>query len=114
MARSRRAYLLPEMRAHTSAASTGTGIEFPLGGGFDNFGIEVVKTATTRGYAIQLQGSISGGSSSWKTLVTWATSGGQVSGDIRTFSSAPYTYVRAAIVTAASSETASVWISASY
>src|SRR3990172_2867638 len=99
----KRSFVLPEMRAQTAASSTGVGTEFPLGAGFSNFGIEVVKTSSTRNTAVQLQGSISGGSSSWKTLINWGCSSGNVTGDIKTFSSAPYVYVRAPLVTVSSS-----------
>ena len=64
----------------SAVTSTGIGSEVNLGQGVTQHSLEVVTSDT--GWSVALQGSLSGGSSSWNTLITAAASSAGVSGGI--------------------------------
>jgi len=63
-----------EIQLLTSGNATGSSGAVNLGGAFSNFGV-YGETASTEATVV-LQGSLTGGSSSWMTLITWQTSAG--------------------------------------
>ncbi|KKM15101.1 hypothetical protein LCGC14_1699450 [marine sediment metagenome] len=110
-----RSVALDSIRALTSEGSTTVGETQALAQGRTKASMQVVTSASS--VAIQFQVSLTGGGSSeWRTLDTWASSSGNISGDIITIapaSSVPvFTHARAVIVsTSTNANTSNVWIS---
>lgn len=107
---SRKVSALAELQAHSAASSTSNGTEFNLGGGYNTFSLEVTHATTVCSVALQV--SLSGGSSSWTTILTWAASSDS-SGDIKGYSSGAYTRIRAPLTAVSSSGSANVYLAVS-
>jgi len=96
----------------SAAGAVANSSEVNLGGTFSSFGFQV-RTAGSSD-TVLLQGSLSGGSSDWATLLTWAASS-DTSSDIKFISSAPVNLIRARISQATTAaDLISAWVSASY
>jgi hypothetical protein len=93
-------------------------MQFALGQGYSKFGLQV-RTDTTAAHKVELQGSISGGSSDFQTIVgsTWVI-GTQSQGDIVWVNSTgvpTVNYIRATVAAVAKSSSdpgIDAWISA--
>jgi len=104
--RGRRVVSFPALTSNNAATTAGIGTAHNLGAAYSRSSVEVVTSDT--GWIVQLQGSLSGGSSSWQILATHAASSDS-SGDLKSSTNAgllglPVTRVRSVIVSKSSDE----------
>ena len=100
-----------EIQVMTSGNATGSTGAFNLGAAYSKFGIQGRTNASEA--TVTLQGSISGGSSDWVTLVTWQSSAGNVV-EFTTLPM-PVTRIRASLsLLSTTDNNVHAWVSASY
>ena len=91
----------------SAATSTGIGTPVNLGAAYSRHSLEVVCSDT--GWSVQLQGSLSGGSSSWAVLTTASASsngtGAITSSTQSGFAGLPITRVRTVVTSKSSANT---------
>ncbi len=91
------------------ASSVGAGTEFDLQTPLSNWSLQVVTASTDAIATMDLSLQSSSGAV-FESVLTWATTGGQASGDLVTLTSTPGRQVRAALAAGGSSNGMSAWV----
>lgn len=91
------------------ASSVGAGTEFDLLTPLSEWSMQVVTASTDAIATMDLSLQSSSGAT-FETKLTWATTGGQASGDIVSVSSTPAQRVRAALSAGGSSNGMDIWV----
>ena len=110
MAKGQRLYGIQPIHMFADVTSTGTSSGVSLRAAYTNIGMQVISAASS--FACQLQVSIAGGSSEFRTAATIATSSGDTSGSMVFIADQPIYHIRANLITTTTAIT-NVWVSAS-
>ena len=108
MAKGRRLYGIQPFQTLVNVTSAQTSSGVALGAAFSGFGMQVISAASS--FACELQISITGGSSEFRTAGTIDSSCGDISGDMIFTADQPVHHVRTNLIRNTTAET-TVWVS---